>query len=658
MARLVLGIDARPAKQGAQEFRRSAESIQGSARNTVQRVNRIEGAFDKLRRSGLAVNGVLGAIAGAGGLGFLIKRSLDAAANIEDLANRAGVTTDALQELTFAARRYGVQQDALVDGIKELQIRADEFATTGKGEAAEAFERLGFTANEAARLIDGTGRGVEVVVERIRDLESTAARARAFEELFGGQAGEQIRQITGDIGALRREANELGLVLEEDVIRNADEARDKFDLLSNVLQKQVVSAIAQSAPQISGVLDGLLDDLPQAISQLESLAEKFGIIEDVSKNTRIFQLRGELEEIRRLEQQAQQMRDDSMLARGAGFISDQIAEITGLQADFEARRQALRFELAELTSGPLQSTSDSSGGGALRIDVPAPSGGGGGSSALPEPPGSFAANQRASDIIREQRAELDRLGESLRSDINPAWAQYQERVQNLNTALEAGRITQREFLTLSQQAGERFSDTTQTATEGLQNAQKAADQLGFSFSSAFEDAIVKGQEFSTVLQGLAQDILRILVRTQITQPAAGALSDVFGSAFGNIFSGGGGTTGAAVPTSAGGLGQPLPTFAEGGITRGPSIAGERGPEAVIPLPGNRKVPVQMQGGETNVYVENHSGQEANVQRSRNGNGGEDIRVVIGKEVGRQIAGGVHDKPMRARYGITPSTGTR
>lgn len=37
----------------------------------------------------------------------------------------------------------------------------------------------------------------------------------------------------------------------------------------------------------------------------------------------------------------------------------------------------------------------------------------------------------------------------------------------------------------------------------------------------------------------------------------------------------------------------LPKFAQGGITKGLSLAGESGPEAVIPLPDNRKVPVQL-----------------------------------------------------------------
>ena len=38
----------------------------------------------------------------------------------------------------------------------------------------------------------------------------------------------------------------------------------------------------------------------------------------------------------------------------------------------------------------------------------------------------------------------------------------------------------------------------------------------------------------------------------------------------------------------------LPAFANGGITRGISIAGEAGPEAIVPLPNGRSIPVQMQ----------------------------------------------------------------
>jgi len=46
----------------------------------------------------------------------------------------------------------------------------------------------------------------------------------------------------------------------------------------------------------------------------------------------------------------------------------------------------------------------------------------------------------------------------------------------------------------------------------------------------------------------------------------------------------------------------VPAMAKGGITQGLSIAGEAGPEAVVPLPDGRSIPVTMQGGAGNVVV--------------------------------------------------------
>ncbi|MCB5411026.1 hypothetical protein H0485_13585 [Pseudogemmobacter sp. CC-YST710] len=49
--------------------------------------------------------------------------------------------------------------DALTDGLKELNLRADEFVVTGGGSAAEAFERLGYSASELKqKLTDPHGR--------------------------------------------------------------------------------------------------------------------------------------------------------------------------------------------------------------------------------------------------------------------------------------------------------------------------------------------------------------------------------------------------------------------------------------------------------------------------------------------------------------------
>jgi hypothetical protein len=46
-------------------------------------------------------------------------------------------------------------------------------------------------------------------------------------------------------------------------------------------------------------------------------------------------------------------------------------------------------------------------------------------------------------------------------------------------------------------------------------------------------------------------------------------------------------------TTAGHFHVALEKFAKGGVTSGPSLAGEAGPEAVVPLPDGRTIPVKM-----------------------------------------------------------------
>lgn len=64
-------------------------------------------------------------------------------ANVGGEAKRVGVSAQAFQELSYVAEQSGVGIDALVD---RLNLRADEWIVTGKGSGAEAFVRLGFSA--------------------------------------------------------------------------------------------------------------------------------------------------------------------------------------------------------------------------------------------------------------------------------------------------------------------------------------------------------------------------------------------------------------------------------------------------------------------------------------------------------------------------------
>lgn len=74
---------------------------------------------------------------------------------------------------------------------------------------------------------------------------------------------------------------------------------------------------------------------------------------------------------------------------------------------------------------------------------------------------------------------------------------------------------------------------------------RSAGEFGFVFNSALEDAILNSKDAIDVIQALGQDIARIFIREQVTEPLATGAGKFFASIdWGNLFSfDGGGSTG-------------------------------------------------------------------------------------------------------------------
>lgn len=102
--------------------------------------------------------------------------------------------------------------------------------------------------------------------------------------------------------------------------------------------------------------------------------------------------------------------------------------------------------------------------------------------------------------------EISALEEEARSRGNPIPA------ENIQRAVDAALA---DF--------ERLQLGTKRMGDESQRTSDFARQLGLSFSSAFEDAIVRGEGLSNVLKGLEQDIARIIIRTAVTTPLANAI---------------------------------------------------------------------------------------------------------------------------------------
>jgi len=115
----------------------------------------------------------------------------------------------------------------------------------------------------------------------------------------------------------------------------------------------------------------------------------------------------------------------------------------------------------------------------------------------------------------------------------------------LVAALEAGALSQQQYL-------EAASAVAGILNQELQQTKSIADELGLTFTSLFEDAIIGGKKFGDVLK----DILRMVVRENVAKPLSDALTGLLGGGggsgsggflggiFGKLFSAdGGGYTG-------------------------------------------------------------------------------------------------------------------
>ena len=98
------------------------------------------------------------------GLSQNLGRIVNETAQIGDEAKRAGVSVRALQEWKIVGAQNRIGIDQIVDGLKELNLRADEFVVTGQGAGAEAFARLGYGATELkSKLADPSKLLLEII---------------------------------------------------------------------------------------------------------------------------------------------------------------------------------------------------------------------------------------------------------------------------------------------------------------------------------------------------------------------------------------------------------------------------------------------------------------------------------------------------------------
>lgn len=129
------------------------------------------------------------------------------------------------------------------------------------------------------------------------------------------------------------------------------------------------------------------------------------------------------------------------------------------------------------------------------------------------------ANEQAEKAINDQVQGWEDLA-------NPM-LRYQRELERINELQEAGRLSADKAETFRRAQIEGLVGSLDKNKKAAEDVDKAANDLGLTFQSAFEDAVIEGKKLSEVLQGLAKDVARVFLRKTVTEPLAGAASGFF-----------------------------------------------------------------------------------------------------------------------------------
>ncbi|MBY5984458.1 hypothetical protein KUW18_10185 [Halomonas sp. DP5Y7-2] len=170
------------------------------------------------------------------------------------------------------------------------------------------------------------------------------------------------------------------------------------------------------------------------------------------------------------------------------------------------------------------------------------------------------ADKAAKELAESQQRLIDRL-----FPLEAARRQFREEMELLDLKAATDntfRLAEAQERLRTQYSAELTGGfMEQIATGGLAEKVKETDDLtrdlGLTFSSAFEDAIVGGEGFREVLSGIAEDIARLAVRKSITEPAVDWLGTAVST---GLAAYGGGSAGTYSGGTVGGL------YADGGYT--------------------------------------------------------------------------------------------
>ena len=226
-----LSMETAAFHRGATKAEARAKVLQG----------RLGGIASSMKGLGIA----MGVGVGVGALTSLTRNAFAMASALNESAQKAGVTVEALQELRVAAQQTGVSEDQLSVAMGRLNKSMGELAQGKKG-AIDAFAQIGLAAEDLKGKTPE--QALRIIADELNKLPSVQERVAAGSAIMGRSFSQLLPLINGGSAALDKYAQEsrkAGQISTEDA-KKLDELADSWDRLKTRIGVATANMIAST----------------------------------------------------------------------------------------------------------------------------------------------------------------------------------------------------------------------------------------------------------------------------------------------------------------------------------------------------------------------------------------------------------------------------
>lgn len=230
----------------------------------------------------------------------LMDCSVAAAKNADSLitlSSQTGLSVERLQELQYASELVDVSIDQIADALKSM-IGTMKDASSGTGDAAEAYKRLGVRVTDAQGNLRDSNEVFEQVIRRLSEVKNPTERAALAMKIFGEEAG-RLNPLIEDGGKklkqLSKEAHDMGYVMSDETVSSLgalDDAMQRFDNTSEAVKNQMALALLPVLTSVLNIITaippGVLSTVTVAVTLITTIAAAAKALKTITSITDLF----------------------------------------------------------------------------------------------------------------------------------------------------------------------------------------------------------------------------------------------------------------------------------------------------------------------------------------------------------------------------------